>query len=178
MTDDNERVLRLYLRHQTMVRDFVLGLVRNPHDAEDIHQEVSVAILKTKPLDISKEDFPRWCRGIARNKVLHYWRGKKRSRIQPNSDLMDAIEEAFECSASEVYEEDILRRQALSACYRKLSDTERDIISRRYEQGHTSGAIAEALQLAAQTVRKRLMQIRNALRLCIERGIRAEAVDV
>ncbi len=42
---ERERVTRLFLKHQPMLQEYIHGLLRDAHDAEDLFQEVGVEIL-------------------------------------------------------------------------------------------------------------------------------------
>ena len=36
--------------------------------------------------------FPAWCRGVARNLVLHYWRARQRSKEVPSDRYLELVE--------------------------------------------------------------------------------------
>lgn len=154
-----------------MLLSFIHALVRDGNDAEDIFQEVGVLVLK----DGSKAPrdsrlFAAWCRGVARNLVLHHWRSKQRSKVVANEQLLDVLELAYQ----EAKPEELLAQQrsaALADCLRELADRPREVIDMRYFQRLTSEEIGQQLDRTAAAVRKMLARIRAQLEQCIEQRL-------
>lgn len=175
MVARDEQVVQHFLTHQLMVRDFVLGLLRDADAADDVFQEVALAILRKDEMPVAPADFPKWCRGIAKNKVLQYWGKKSNSLVRADARMMEAIESAYERATESPYENNTRRKQALARCMKKLKEPDREILDLRYVKGQASGEIGLSVRLAAQTVRRRLMSIRDALRRCVHRQLHLEA---
>src|SRR6185503_9176272 len=74
---------------------FIEGLVRDPAAAEDIFQEVWIRLAEAAEKGTAIDDLPRWCRGVAKNLILHYWRDRRGDREVPDSRLADFAETAF-----------------------------------------------------------------------------------
>ncbi|QDU92480.1 RNA polymerase sigma factor [Lignipirellula cremea] len=154
-----------------MLLSFIHALVRDRNDAEDLFQEVGVLVLKKgaeAPQDSHR--FAGWCRGIARNLVLHHWRSKQRNKLVANERLLHVLERAYE----EASLEDGLPQQrsvALPDCLNELADHSRHVIQMRYFQGLTSEQIGQQLDRSAAAVRKLLSRIRAQLEQCIERRL-------
>jgi RNA polymerase sigma-70 factor (ECF subfamily) len=163
----DEQVLRRFLGQQDMLRDYILALVRNPDDAEDLFQEVAVQILGKSEGPREPERFPAWCRGVARNMVLLYWRRKRRFNAAVAATLIKAIDEAYEEADREKGAWDACRR-ALRQCIEKLPASSRKILEMRYATGMKSEEIARQLQRNAGAVRVSLLRLRQALGRCVE----------
>jgi hypothetical protein len=85
-----------FLQHRHALMGFITGLLRDSDVAEDIFQEVWVRLASAVEKGIVIEDQARWCRGTARNLVLHHWRDQRNEKVIANSSLLEKIELAFE----------------------------------------------------------------------------------
>lgn len=82
---DVEAFRELVERHQRRVFGFVRNMVRNRPDAEDLVQEVFVAVFrKLDSFDAKRSHFSTWLLTIARNRCLNYL---KRSSLPTASEL-------------------------------------------------------------------------------------------
>src|SRR5512143_4058923 len=94
---------------------FIYGFVRNSHDAEDIFQEVWVRFSRALSEGVEIGDQAKWCRGTARNLILHYWRDRRQDKLIADPGLLDLVELAFEeQDANPEYWR--VRREALAEC--------------------------------------------------------------
>jgi len=168
--NNNERAVRMFLKHQYMIRDFILGLVRQPADADDIFQEVSLVVLQKEDVPLDEKTFPGWCRQVAKNRVLHYWRDKRNKGRQLSADVLAAVERAYECG-DDMYNQYTERSAALRRCMKRLNERNRRILTSYYQEGRTSEEIAENASMAAPSVRRLLMQMRQSLRNCVEKRL-------
>jgi RNA polymerase sigma-70 factor (ECF subfamily) len=162
-----EEIVRLFMRHQRMVREFILSLVPDSNDADDLLQEVSVVVLAKSepPRDLRK--FPEWCRGVARNVVLHHWRRRKKTMTTPGARFLESVEIAYQ--EGDADEEVMnLRRRALEECLKQLPESSRTLLDLRYVRQAPSQEIARTLKSSAAGVRMTLMRIREALTRCIQ----------
>jgi DNA-directed RNA polymerase specialized sigma24 family protein len=92
---ERERATRLFLKHQQMLQEYIHGLVRHAHDAEDLFQEVGVEIMHKATVPADPEAFGAWSRGVARNMVLHYWRTQRR-RQAASVHMLNLVDQAYE----------------------------------------------------------------------------------
>ena len=67
-------VIRLLTRHHMALYAYIYACVRSHHDAEDILQNVSVAVMGAVDQLTDPEGFLPWAREIARRCVLTHWR--------------------------------------------------------------------------------------------------------
>jgi RNA polymerase sigma-70 factor (ECF subfamily) len=168
-----EEVVRLFMKHQRMLREFILTLIPDPNDADDILQEVSVIVLAKSepPRDLQK--FPEWCRGVARNVMLHHWRRQKKTMTPPSARFMESVEIAYqEGDARE--DEMILRRKALEECLKRLPESSRTLLELRYVRQAPSQEIARTQGSSPAGVRMTLLRIRQALNSCIQGRLAGE----
>jgi RNA polymerase sigma-70 factor (ECF subfamily) len=167
---DRESLTKAFLKHQPMLNEYVRALVRDPHDAEEVLQEVGVTILSRAEPPSAAEKFPAWARGVARNTALHLWRKKRRDRMIPDSRLLDAVDAAYEQADAvpEIWER---RRRALRECLSELPKQSWNILKMKYFKGLTCTEIARSLRRNAPAVRMALVRLRHMLAECIERHL-------
>ncbi len=161
---------RLFLRQQPMLLGFIRSFVYHPQDAEDLLQEVGVVVLTRRETPLSPAEFGPWCRGVARNLILHYRRSHARSRVTVSDALARAVEHAW-TEADEERDEWERRRNALAECLGGVDGRSAELLTLRYVDGLTSDAIGERLRLSAAAVRMTLMRVRRALQRCLEQRL-------
>src|ERR1700722_1412384 len=75
----NRDAFRLIVRaYSLQLRSYVASQVHHLDDVDDLAQEVFLAALKSLPTFRRGDDFGAWLRGIARNKLLVYFRTQAR----------------------------------------------------------------------------------------------------
>lgn len=167
-----EQGLRLLMHHRTAIYAYLLVAVRNHATAEDLLQDVSVAVLGSLSQLQDEQGFLPWAREIARRRILASQRDSR--RLQPiDPELMVVLADA---AARLERQTDTPRMQeAMRQCLDNLPPESRQIILQRYQQ--PEGGIE---QLAAQTQRSvqavyaLLKRIKAGLRECVERRLSGE----
>ncbi len=82
----SEDLERLILRHQAWIFNIAIRMVFNPHDAEDITQEILIKIItKLGSYDPGKSQFRTWLYRIAVNHILNM----KKRKIEEKCDSLD-----------------------------------------------------------------------------------------
>src|SRR5258706_6113648 len=119
---------------------FIEGLVRDPAAAEDIFQEVWIRLADAAEKGTAIEDLPRWCRGVAKNLILHYWRDRRGEREVPDSRIADLVETAF-AEREEAGGDSLAKRTALARCLDRLPDHARDLLRMKYDPGRAIAQI-------------------------------------
>jgi RNA polymerase sigma-70 factor (ECF subfamily) len=165
-------VARLLMQHRTSLYGYIFACVRNHADAEDLLQNVCVAVTESFGQLTDASGFLPWAREIARRRVLAHRRTAKRE--QPlDPDLVRQLAEA----ADRVEEKQPASEQwaALTACLESLPPQSRKLIAMRYD-----GSAGSAEELAShfgrtvQGVYAQIKRIKAALRSCIERRLQLE----
>src|SRR5437773_4580708 len=129
-TDDRSGFLKLFLKAQPAVRSYLLSLLRNAVDADDVFQEVSLVLWERFGDYDDQYPFLNWAFGIARNHVARWRRASPRARAWLPPD----VEEKLAVTYAELEDELAPRRKALQDCVGKLGDHAREILSLRYEK--------------------------------------------
>jgi RNA polymerase sigma-70 factor (ECF subfamily) len=157
--------VRLYALNSRRIYAYLLTLVPNWADAEDVFQDVSAVLWEKFSEFTPGTDFGAWAFRIAHFKAL-----KRRSQNSARSKLfselaMDAV--AAEMAAmSETLE---AQYRQLSACFTALPEADRQLLQQRYEQDGTPRAIAERNGWPVQQVYRSLDRVRRALLRCVSR---------
>ena len=105
-SDRNSDFMRLYMRHESKVRGYILCMVNNWADADDILQEaVLVMMRKFRGFD-SPDQFVKWALRVAHFEVLNHVnkRGNRLPLFSPA--VLEAIEDK---AAHEIQNQDSRR---------------------------------------------------------------------
>lgn len=153
-------------RHALM--GFIYGMVRDLAAAEDILQEVWIRLAEAAERDEPIVDAGKWCRGVARNLILHYWRDRRAAKVVADTELLDIVEQALN-EHQDYWAE---RRQALMECIDRLPDKSRELLQLKYDEGLSLAAMAQRLQRSADGLKMALCRVRQALVECAERRLR------
>lgn len=155
---------------------YVLGIVHNPAEAEDLTQE---ALLRAYgKLDTLKDParLVPWLYRIATNVTYDRFRqASYRQRPQPLSHEADAPEsEAVEVADTGPRLDTLMEQQEMSSCVHDyiaaLPESHRAVILLHDVQALTNPEIAEMLGLSLATVKIRLHRARNRLRAALGEG--------
>ncbi len=150
-----------WTRAQPAVSAFVHALVADRTERDDVLQDVAVAVLEAYGTYDPARPFLPWALGIARNAAAESLRRRRRQPMLLAPEAADALAGAL----SEVAESERARLVHLPDCLQEL----------RYRTGLKPASIAQALGIQPNTASKLLQRVREQLRECIERRMRAEA---
>ncbi len=140
--------------HKDAVYRFVWRMARSPAAAEDITQDVFVALLRSPDrFDPARATLRAFLLGIARNLVLKHWRTD--DRFDPLDD--DEIAEPFDLGRGDIGE---MVGWAVGA----LGPLQREVVILAEYEGLTLAEIARAVDADVGTVKSRLHRARENLR--------------
>ncbi|MFM7843914.1 MAG: sigma-70 family RNA polymerase sigma factor [Planctomycetota bacterium] len=160
-------------RAQRPLHAFVLSLVWNPAEVEDILQETNLVLWeKAEEFDASRPFLP-WAMRFAQLQALAWLKKKQRQqqRLVFDESLIQLLAE--ETTADRTAFE--ARQRALASCLQKLPGPQRELIARRYEPEASVNAMAEAAGITPKALSDRLRRIRHALLDCIQATLTNEA---
>jgi RNA polymerase sigma-70 factor (ECF subfamily) len=157
----------IVLMTQENLRAFVLWVCPARSVVDDIAQEAYLLAFRNLDKYTPGTSFSAWLRTIARNRVANHVRSavarcKREKRFGEAAMLEHALED-------DVVDAEYAQRrvEALRTCMGKLSETNREMLSLRYEGQRKSHEIARLLGRSAGAVRAALKRIRFALRDCV-----------
>lgn len=162
--------MRLFGAHRRRLYQYVLALLPNLQDAEDVLQETNIICWRKFGEFEPGSSFLAWASRVAHFEVLKRRRARARDRaVQP---LDDGVLEQLARDARDDADELAGVREALQGCLKKLAPGDRELIVRRYSAGEQGKDLAEQLGRPANSVYKSLGRIREALLDCVTRTLR------
>jgi RNA polymerase sigma-70 factor (ECF subfamily) len=166
--DQHERFLALFMRHQGDLRAFVRSVIPSPAMADDVLQEVALALWRGFERYDPARPFGAWARGVAANTVLKSLRSNRRAPLVFAPEAMQALVDAF--SRADPPPADT---SALRECMGRLPDRSRALLRLRYEEALKLPEIAERTSSTVEAIHKALCRIRVALHKCLQRRMAA-----
>ena len=169
----SEAVVRLFSQHQRWLYGYLMALLGDANDTEDVFQEVCVVMWKEHEKFELGTNFVSWLSVIAYHQVQKFWRDRKKSRRFLSMEVLDQIAQSMP-ENFEVLED---RRKALRNCLEKLPESDRHLVRHRYsDRKLTAKATANELGRPSATVYKALNRIRRTLFECVNRSVTEGAV--
>ena len=153
----------LFVRNENRVYRYILTLVPNAADADELFQQTGLTIWKRWEEFDPARDFSRWACGIAHNLVRNFVRKHERRQVALSPELLDAIG-ALRLEREELLEE---RREALGACLDKLPPDQRNLLEDFYLGDRNAGERAGRQGRTPNLLYKILRKIRRVLHDCI-----------
>ena len=169
---DLDALSALLTRYQNRLYRYLLRLVREPAEAEDLFQQTWLRVAeKIRQFD-PRRNFEAWLFTLARNLAIDHLR-----RIRPESLDQPAADTAGESAAARLPSherpaiEGILARERagrLGAALEMLPMVQREVLTLRFEEEMKLEEIAEVLDAPLSTVKTRLRRALERLREMLE----------
>lgn len=169
-TTDPRRFIQVFLENERRIYAFIVSILPNFNDAEDVLQETSLVLWQKFGQFQPGTDFVAWACRIAQLEVLKYYRRKGRAHPHLSPQAMEAVAESFASNGSLLD----LRQNALANCVEKLSARDRDLLERRYVQSFSPRQISSQVNRSIHAIYKALSRIHDDLMLCIQRTMDRE----
>jgi RNA polymerase sigma-70 factor (ECF subfamily) len=163
-------VQRLFLRHASLLRGFIAGLVPDFDAAEDVLHETFLTATAKAGEFASGSDFPAWARAIARLKALEHLREHRAAAPSLSPRTLELLAD----SAPEDTAAWAGRREALARCLREVAPQARRILELRYVEGLRPPEIAARVSWQVGAVHVALSRARRFLRDCAGRRLAAD----
>jgi RNA polymerase sigma-70 factor (ECF subfamily) len=164
---DHRRFLQHFVGSERLLTGYLLAATGNPHEAEDLLQEVSVALWEGFDRFDEKRSFSAWALGIARHKVID-WRGRRgRREAVLDLDILDVVGRTA-LGESELLAE---RRSALHRCIDALPEHLREMVGLRYRDGLPLEDLAARIRRNVGAIQMALVRVRRSLRECVDRRL-------
>lgn len=161
---------QLYIKNQRRIYAYILMLVPNVSDAEDILQQVSSFMWERFDTFEPGTSFGAWAVRIARNFIFDHYKRKRRSKIIFSGEMLEIFAERAAESVGQVDN----RVDVLQKCLGELRETDRKLMKIRYEEGLKIKEIAKRIGRPVGGLYKTINRIHNLLLKCIRHNIFAE----
>jgi RNA polymerase sigma-70 factor (ECF subfamily) len=165
-----DRFVEQFVRSQDRIYAYVVTLLPNRGDAEEVFQQTSLALWKKWQEFDSTRDFLRWACGMAHLEVCNFLRKHAgRSRVDLSEDVL------LEVAQVRLDIHDVLeaRRQALLDCLGRLKRDSRELLERCYAGKDSIKQIAADLGLRPNVLYMTLKRLRRTLFDCINLHVAA-----
>ena len=163
--------LRLLGMHERAVQLYVLALVPNWSDADDIVQEVRIKLWNEfERYDVDK-DFGTWARTIAHYEILAARKKSRRLHANLDETVLELIAAQVSKKVADSGED---RTSALEYCLAKLDEVRRNILMRYYSGSESLAEIAASVDRTPTATKQLVYRVRRTLAECIDRKMGRE----
>jgi len=157
----------LWTKAHPIVAAFFRANVRDYHQADDLLQETAAAAAEKFTTYDPTRPFAAWALGIARNKLLEYWRRRASDPLVFDEATMQHIATLYADMEPELN----VMQSALESCLAQVHGRPRRLLEMRYVRDLTPTMIANLTGSTANGVAVMLHRVRVALRACVERQL-------
>jgi len=164
--------VQLLTSHQSRLYAYVLSLLGDRNQAEDVMQETNT-VLWRKAHDFEPgTNFGAWMLKVAYFQVMAHRQKLTRDRLVFDDSFMHGVAEDAEqhCESQEE------KQRLLSDCIEKLNERYQVLIRRRYTEGATLKSIASQSGQSENSIKQALFRARAALIECVKRQPSEETV--
>jgi RNA polymerase sigma-70 factor, ECF subfamily len=165
--EPRRQFIRLMTKCERMVYGYILSLVPNWADADEILQETNIRLWEEFEKFQPGTNFAAWAVRVAHFQVLTWRKKVSRSRLVFDQRVIDTLAEE-PLWTDEQFED---RQQALAQCVSELPENSRDLLRQCYDKGSKTKDVAVELNRSPAAVYKALERIRVALHSCIQRKL-------
>ena len=170
--DKNKSFLRLFLQNERRLYAYVLVLLPNRADADDVLQETSLTMWDKFDANAPPTEFLAWARRVAYHKVLDFYKKAGRAQARLGELFVARLGASAAWQAGDAQPDD--RREALAGCVEKLAPHDRALLAARFADGATTQSASQQLGRSVDAVYKALTKVREALFQCVQKSLAAE----
>ncbi|MBY0523024.1 MAG: sigma-70 family RNA polymerase sigma factor [Gemmataceae bacterium] len=162
--------VRLLGQNQRRVFLYVMSLVPNANDAEEVIQETNLVLWREFGKFQPGTNFAAWACKVAFHQVLAWRKRRQRDRLEFSPAFLEAVAGEAESAADALDE----RSQALAGCIDKLPPAQRDLLRLRYSESLSIDAVAGKVDRSVEAVYRALSRIRHTLHECVSTTLTRE----
>ncbi len=162
--DRHEQFVALFVRHEAAIHSFVLTLLPDLAEAEEVVQQASLTMWRRFDQFAAGTSFRNWAFQVAKYTAMNYLSKTRRDRHRFGSDLLELLADRS-VERSDQLE---LQRRALAHCLEQLPEEDRQTLAGCYAEGATVRSFAESLGRTSNAVYKQLNRLRANLLKCVE----------
>jgi RNA polymerase sigma-70 factor, ECF subfamily len=171
LSNPTEAFVGLFAQNQYEIHSFILTLVPDWADADDVMQTTSIVLWRKFGQFEPGTNFVAWACQIARLEIYNFRRVKGRDRLLFDDSLLRSLGDV-RLSMGDQLE---AQRQFLNDCIARLKVDDHELVRRCYGQrAITAKQVAVELGRPVNTVYKALMRIRRQLYECVQRAVKAK----
>ncbi|HOM61894.1 MAG TPA: sigma-70 family RNA polymerase sigma factor [Anaerohalosphaeraceae bacterium] len=161
---------KLYNSLQLRLYSYLLVLVHNSSDAEDILQETAAVLWEKFDQYQEGTNFASWAFSVARYKALQFLRTNKNTRMIFDADFYEKVSQY----AQQVTEDADERAAALQQCLEKIPENGRKLLFMRYGKNIPIKKISQLTGRSDNSLYQHFWKIIQVLRACIEKKLTSQ----
>jgi RNA polymerase sigma-70 factor, ECF subfamily len=165
-----EQFVQMFARAREDIFAYIFTLLPHWSDAEDVFQQTSLVLWRKFGEFEPGSNFLAWACRVALFEVRNFQRVASRDRLRFGDALLNQLAQE-RVILPEIASQ---KREFLLDCITKLSDDQRALLLRTYEDGRSVRQLADELHRAPQTLYNRLSFIRRALFECVEAAMQRQ----
>ncbi|MFI4874667.1 MAG: sigma-70 family RNA polymerase sigma factor [Blastopirellula sp. JB062] len=170
MSDDettltDEDFIRLLTTYHQRILHYVISLIPNRAHADDVMQEVSLALWEKRSQYNPDLNFLTWMRGFARLQVLSHYRKQSQAPTQLSEAALQRVVGCFDDQQHLVDDQ----AELLQSCLKKLPSAQQELIRRFYDGKLDVLQVASELQIQPNTMYVKIHRIRERLLACVRK---------
>lgn len=157
--------VQLLAEHDRYLSGYVYNLIPNSTDAEDVLQDVKVALWKSFDQFQQGTNFGAWSRKVAFHRVMAFRKKKaiENKRLTFSDELLDYLSEQYTDNTDQTNQQ----TQILVTCISKLKEGHKELVTLRYKQELSIEETATQTDKTIAACYRSLSRIRLILRKCI-----------
>jgi RNA polymerase sigma-70 factor (ECF subfamily) len=174
---DEAAFRQLYKAFSRKLYAYTLRQTGDPAQAEEIVSDTLYEVWRQPDRFRGDAQFSTWLIGIARNKVLMAFRGRRPDSIHEDiDDLAEQLAGDGGCGFDVLAQKQ--RHAGVQHCMGKLSDEHRECVHLVFFEGMALGEVAQVQACPENTVKTRLFHARQKLRTCLRLLVEREGGSV
>lgn len=166
----NTLFFSLYDSVHCRLYNFLLILVHNQSDAEDLLQETAAIMWEQFDQFQEGTNFGAWAVSIARIKALEFLRQNKKSRMIFKETYYDLISNQAQQATENLAD----RIQMVKYCLEKLPEKDRKLLSMRYRKNITLKRISQITGRSSSGICQSFARIIAMLRSCMTKRLETQ----
>ncbi len=168
--DRTAQFVRLLKINERRLSGYVLSLVPNWSDADEIIQDTSVRLWEQFEKYDPATDFGSWACTVAHYQILTYRRRRGRERARFSDEFARAVADEIASESKQMSP----RHHALAECLEKVTPAARAMVRAYYSGEATVADLAATQDRSESSVYKVLATTRHFLHDCVERVLSEE----
>lgn len=168
-----EEFVFLLARHERLLGAYVMTMVPNPADADDILQEAKVVMWRNFAQFQAGTNFAAWARKIAFHQVLAFRKRKHRDRLDFSDEFLNTVAVELESSSAHLEK----RERALHDCMAKLPKDQREVLTLRYHESLSLEEMETRLNRTTTALYRLLSRVRHVLHGCVTQSLQSTDYD-
>ena len=160
--------VQLLAEHDRYLAGYVYNLIPNTTDAEDVLQDVKVALWKAFDQFEQGTNFGAWSRKVAFHRVMAFRKKKaiENKRLTFSDECLDYLAEQLPEDPQKCNEQS----RSLALCISKLKQDHKELITLRYKQELSIEETASQTDKTIAACYRSLSRIRLLLRQCLNKS--------